>query len=84
MKVFKTTGKANSLINVEIKEFKKYVKETLIKIYHMNEIEAARAARDSYLSNALATDKDFVEHDTIEEWAEFIHNKMNSEELLMM
>ncbi len=72
------------MTNAEIKEFKKYVKDTLIKGYHMNEIEAARAVRDSYLSKALATDKDFVEHDTVEEWAEFIYNEMNNEELLMM
>lgn len=72
------------MTNAEIKEFKKYVKDTLIKDYHMNEIEAVRAVRDSYLSKALATDKDFVEHDTVEEWAEFIYNEMNNEELLMM
>ena len=72
------------MTNAEIKEFKKYVKDTLIKDYHMNEIEAARAVRDFYLSKALATDKDFVEHDTVEEWAEFTYNEMNNDELLMM
>lgn len=72
------------MTNAEIKEFKKYVRDTLVKTYHMNEIEATRAVRDSYLSKALAIDKDFVEHDTVEEWAEFIHDEINSEELMMM
>ena len=46
--------------------------------------EAARAVRDSYLSKALAMDKDFVDHDTVEEWAEFIYDEINHESLLMM
>jgi hypothetical protein len=50
----------------------------------MNEIEATRAVRDSYLSYALKMDKDFVEHDTVEEWADFIYNEVNQVELLMM
>lgn len=72
------------MTNADIKEFKKYVKDTLIRNYCMSEIEASRAVRDSYLSKALATDKDFVEHDTVEEWAEFIYNEVNCETLLMM
>ncbi len=72
------------MTNAEIKEFKKYVRETLIKNYHMNEIEAVRAVQASYLSKALAIDRDFVEHDTVEEWAEFIYDEINNEELLMM
>ena len=72
------------MTNAEIKQFKRYVTDTLVKIYHMNEIEAARAVRDSYLSRALKNDKDFVEHDTVEEWAEIIHDEISNEELLMM
>lgn len=72
------------MTNAEIKEFKKYVKETLMKKYHMNEIEAAHAVRDSYMSQALRMDKDFVEHDTVEEWADIIYDEINSEELLRM
>lgn len=72
------------MTSAEIKEFKKYVKETLMKKYHMNEIEATRAVRDSYMSQALRTDKDFVEHDTVEEWADIIYDEVNSEELLRM
>lgn len=58
------------MTNAEIEEFKMYVRDTLVKTYHMNEIEAMRAVRDSYLSKALEKDKGFVEHDTVEEWAE--------------
>lgn len=72
------------MTNEEIKEFKKYVRDTLVRVYHMNEIEAAHAVRNSYLSEALKKDRDFVEHDTVEEWAEFIHNEIINEELLMM
>ena len=43
----------NSVTNKEIKEFKKYVRDTLVKVYHMNEIEATHAVRNSYLSEAL-------------------------------
>lgn len=72
------------MTSAEIKEFKKYVRDTLMKNYDMNEVEAARAVRDSYLSKALEKDKDFVEHDTVEEWAEFIHDEISNDELLMM
>jgi hypothetical protein len=74
----------NSMKETEIKEFKYFVRDTLMNKYHMNEIEATRAVRDSYLSYALKMDKDFVEHDTVEEWADFIYNEVNQSELLMM
>lgn len=72
------------MTNSEIREFKGYVRDTLVSKYKMNEIEAARAVRDSYLSKALFCDKDFVEHDTVEEWAEFVYDEVTKEELLMM
>lgn len=72
------------MTSVQIKEFKKFVKQTLMKTYHMSEIDAQRAVRDSYLSQALKRDKNYVEHDTIEEWAEFIYNELQSEELIQM
>ena len=68
------------MTNAEIREFKSYVRDTLVR----NEVEATRAVRDSYLSKALAMDKDFVDHDTVEEWAEFIYDEINHESLLMM
>ena len=72
------------MTNAEIREFKSYVRDTLVRKYHLNEVEAARAVRDSYLSKARAMDKDFVDHDTVEEWAEFIYDEINHESLLMM
>lgn len=48
------------MTNAEIREFKSYVRDTLVRKYHLNEVEATRAVRDSYLSKALAMDKDFV------------------------
>ena len=70
--------------NTEINEFKKYVRETLVKKYNMTEVEAHRAVRDSYLSSALQRDKDYVEHDTVEEWADFIYDEVHGEHLMQM
>lgn len=70
--------------NAEIREFKKFVRDTLVRKYHMNEIEATRAVRDSYMSKALMVDKDFVEHDTVEEWADIIYGEIKNTQLLMM
>ena len=50
----------------------------------MNEMDAMRAVHDSYLSEALMMDRDFVEHDTVEQWAEFIHDEIMNKELLTM
>lgn len=72
------------MTKAEIKEFKRFVRETLVEKYKMDEIAAAHAVRDSYLSKALEMDNGFVEHDTIEEWADIIYEGMNSEELLRM
>ena len=72
------------MTNVEIKEFKGFVKDVLIRKYNMNEVEAYRAVQNSYLSEALRRDKNYVEHDTVEEWAEFINDEVNNSELLMM
>lgn len=72
------------MTNAEIKEFKGFVKDTLVREYNMSELEAYRAVRDSYLSEALQRDKSYVEHDTIEEWAEFVYSEINQIELLRM
>lgn len=72
------------MTNNEIKELKNYVRDTLVRKYNMNELEAERAVRKSYLSDALRHDRDFVEHDTVEEWADFVYDESNNSELLMM
>jgi hypothetical protein len=68
----------------EMKEFKGFVRDTLMREYKMNELEAYRAVQDSYLSEALQRDSDYVEHDTVEEWAEFIFNEVSQRGLLRM
>lgn len=68
----------------EIKEFKGFVRDTLMREYKMNELVAYRAVQDSYLSEALQRDSDYVEHDTVEEWAEFIFNEVSQRVLLRM
>ena len=55
------------MTNAEIREFKSYVRVSFVRKYHLNEVEAARAVRDSYISKALAMDKDIVDHVTVEE-----------------
>lgn len=72
------------MTNVEIRKFKEFIKDALIRQYNMSEVEAHRAVRNSYLSEALQRDKDYVEHDTVEEWAEFIYEEVNNNVLLMM
>lgn len=84
-KIYKDAGKkVSSMTNAEIREFKSFVKDVLIKQYNMNEVEAHRAVRNSYLSEALRRDKGYVEHDTVEEWAEYIHKEVTNSALLMM
>ncbi|MBD5462242.1 MAG: hypothetical protein HDR24_04175 [Lachnospiraceae bacterium] len=70
----------------EIKEFKHFVVECLIKTYNMDEVSATRAVRDSYLSKALVNDPDYTMHDTVEEWASYVYHEIAKEnvELLQM
>lgn len=72
------------MTNAEIREFKRFVKDTLVREYSMNEVEAYRAVQNSYLSEALRRDKNYVEHDTVQEWAELIYNEINETELMRM
>ena len=58
------------------------VSTDFIRFTKMNELEAYRAVQESYLSKALQRDRDYVEHDTVEEWAEFIHNEINQPVML--
>lgn len=68
----------------EIKEFKMYVRQTLMKKYHLNELDAQRAVNESYLTTALERDNDYIAHDTVEEWADFIYEEENSKEYIQM
>ena len=54
------------MTNAEIREFKGFVKDTLVREYSMNEVEAYRAVQNSYLSESLRRDKNYVEHDTVQ------------------
>lgn len=72
------------MTNVQIKEFKKFVRETLMNKYQMREMDAQRAVRNSYLSIALERDKDYVEHDTVEEWADFVFEEISNVGLMGM
>lgn len=77
------------MTNEAIKKFKKYLCEEIMDRYHISEIEAYNAVKKSYLSKILKRDPDFVDHDTLEEWAtlvfeEWKENKMKRQKLLMM
>lgn len=72
------------MTKTEIKEFKGFVREVLIKKYHLSELEAQRAVRNSYLSTALARDCDYVEHDTVEEWADYVYDEFYDTHLMQL
>ncbi len=72
------------MTKAEIREFKGFVADELIKQYNMKEVDARCSVRDSYLSEALRRDHNYVEHDTVEEWAEFINGETNRRALLTM
>lgn len=60
----------------DIKEFKAFILEVLIEKYHLIKSEAQQAINNSYLTKQLNMDKNFVSHDTVEEWAEYIYGEM--------
>ncbi len=66
----------------DIKEFKRFVTECLMKRYYMDEENAVRAVRNSYLSKALADDPDYTMHDTVEEWAGYVYKEQGEVNLL--
>lgn len=68
----------------DIREFKKFVVACLITKYNMNEVTATKAVKNSYLSKALNLDPDYVMHDTVEEWADYVYGEVNQKELLQM
>ena len=70
--------------NADIKIFKKNVAECLQEQYGLDEITAYKAVSDSYMSQMLKVDKDFVTHDSVEEWAEHIYHEVTSERSLQM
>ena len=72
------------MTNAEIKEFKNFLIQILVKNSKMSETKAYRAVRDSYLSEALKRDSDYVMHDTIDEWARFVFYELQNEQLLQM
>ncbi len=72
------------MTNADIREFKQFVKEVLVKKYGFTEIEAHQAVKNSYLTIALKKDNNYVEHDTVDEWADFIYDEWSGNQLLMM
>lgn len=68
----------------EIREFKRFVVDGLMKKYKMDEVSATRAVRNSYLSEALMNDPDYIMHDTVEEWVDYIYHEVEDVELLQM
>lgn len=72
------------MTKAEIREFKGFVVDELMKQYNMKKEDARRSVRDSYLSGALRRDQNYVDHDTVEEWAEFIDGETKRSALLTM
>lgn len=66
----------------DIREFKGYVKEVLVRDYHMDKTDAHRAVVNSYLSKALRKDKNYADHESIEEWAEIVYCELKNKQLV--
>lgn len=60
------------------RKFKEFIKEVLVNHYHMDKAIAHKAVVNSYLSEALRKDPDYADHDSVEEWAEFVYNEWNN------
>ena len=65
------------MTNADIREFKGFIEEVLIKHYHMDETTARKAVVNSYLSEALRKDPEYANHESIEEWAEIVYIEWN-------
>ena len=75
------------MTNADIREFKGFIEEVLVKHYHMDEATAHKAVVSSYLSEALKKDPEYADHESVEEWAEIVYiewirNKKNDRRLI--
>lgn len=68
------------MTKAEIKEFKKYLIIVLIRKYKMSRTEAHRAVGDSYLSEVLKRDSDYVMQNTLAGWAKFVFDEVQSKQ----
>lgn len=69
------------MTNISIKRFKKCLCNELVNKYHISEIAAFNAVKESYLSKALREDPDYIEHDTIDYWVEFVYKEWNENKI---
>lgn len=69
---------------LQVRNFKRYVIEELVESYGLSEYEAEMAVRGSYLSVALKIDSELAMHDSVEYWAEYVHDELVDDELQEM
>lgn len=67
--------------DISIERFKKCLCNELVNKYHISETEAFNAVKKSYLSKALRKDTDYIEHDTIDYWVEFVYKEWNENKI---
>lgn len=60
----------------DINEFKSYVLQVLMEKYYLSKDESQQAINNSYLSNVLKSNDDFIFHDGVEECAKCIYEEM--------
>ena len=66
----------------DIREFKGYVKRVLVRDYHMTKFAAHRAVVNSYLSKVLKNDKNYADHESVEEWAEIVYCELQNKRMM--
>ncbi|MCD7956483.1 MAG: hypothetical protein LUG93_12200 [Lachnospiraceae bacterium] len=69
---------------LQVRNFKKYVVEELVDSYGLTKYEAETAVCSSYLSIALKMDSELAMHDSVEYWAEYVHDELLDDELQEM
>lgn len=61
------------MTNADIREFKGFIEEVLVKHYNMDEATAHKVVVNSYLSEVLREDPEYANHESFEEWAEIVY-----------
>ena len=68
----------------DVKEYMNSVTNVIMKKYHLSEIEAYKAVKNSFLYDSLIKFPDETLHDDIETNADFVYEDYTTEQLLQM
>lgn len=68
----------------DAKEYMAFVANILVRKYHLSEIEAYKAIKESFLYDSLIKFPDETLHDDVVTNADFVYEDYNSQQLLQM